>query len=465
MKMITFRQIIISLVLFLSVTGCKKGQVPAVSTTIVTKVIASSATSGGVIISDGSSSVTVTGVCWSTDEEPTTADNKTIDVAADGIFTSNITGLSEGTEYFVRAYATNSEGTGYGIARAFITFGEVDPYKSIDISFEGWKVESHKFNFHVQPYRLLFTSPSNGYLIGTYGSIFHTTDSGKNWIPQTSGTTLTLSSIFFLNENVGFISGRGMNCLDPDCNKGSIFLKTLDGGEHWTKILYGSTQYFESMRFRDENNGIAIMEINQVPNQKHKFLASTNDGGLTWIKVDVNIPQTYSVNINSYDNVSYILGSDQNILKSIDYGAHWQSLITPVSQHNLIFYHMVFINENIGFITDHMDVYKTEDGGESWKVMNFPLSLSHSGMPVINDFTGMHFINENEGSYFGPIELYETGEFPTFKGTYIYTTNNGGNTWTSSELYKEFSLGLMSYPGPDIGYIASNTVIKRLIRK
>ena len=72
------------------------------------------ATSGGRITSDGGSAVTARGVCWSTLANPTIADNKTIDGSGTGTFTSNITGLLPGTNYTIRAYATNSNGTSYG---------------------------------------------------------------------------------------------------------------------------------------------------------------------------------------------------------------------------------------------------------------------------------------------------------------------------------------------------------------
>ena len=64
--------------------------------------------------SDGGASVTARGVCWGTSSNPTTAGNKTTDGSGTGVFTSSITGLTAGTLYHIRAYASNSVGTAYG---------------------------------------------------------------------------------------------------------------------------------------------------------------------------------------------------------------------------------------------------------------------------------------------------------------------------------------------------------------
>ena len=68
-----------------------------------------------------SASVTERGVCWTTGLNPTISDNRTSDGTGTGSFTSTITGLNSGTTYYVRAYATNSVGTGYGPLLTLIT--------------------------------------------------------------------------------------------------------------------------------------------------------------------------------------------------------------------------------------------------------------------------------------------------------------------------------------------------------
>jgi hypothetical protein len=96
-------------------TACKKdAAIPTLTTTEVTPITETTATSGGTVNSSGGVEVTARGVCWSTDHNPTVAGNKTMDGNGTGSFTSSITGLTANTVYYVRAYATNSAGTAYG---------------------------------------------------------------------------------------------------------------------------------------------------------------------------------------------------------------------------------------------------------------------------------------------------------------------------------------------------------------
>ncbi len=97
--------------------------VPAVSSTAaITGITTVAAISGGNISSDGGASITASGVCWSTSSNPTVAlTTKTTDGSGTGIFSSSITGLAANTTYYVRAYATNSAGTGYGNQLVFTT--------------------------------------------------------------------------------------------------------------------------------------------------------------------------------------------------------------------------------------------------------------------------------------------------------------------------------------------------------
>ncbi|MBP5709938.1 MAG: DUF1566 domain-containing protein [Bacteroidales bacterium] len=94
---------------------------PSVTTTAPTNILATSAQSGGNVTSEGETPVTARGVCWNTTGNPDTNDTHTTNGIGAGIFTSNMTGLTVGTTYHLRAYATNSYGTSYGNETTFTT--------------------------------------------------------------------------------------------------------------------------------------------------------------------------------------------------------------------------------------------------------------------------------------------------------------------------------------------------------
>jgi hypothetical protein len=111
----------ILLTLLLLITGCKKEHVPELITIDVSSIGQTSAICGGEITSQGSSEIMKKGICWSTSIDPTIQDSITNEGTGLGNFTSNLTGLDPNTKYFVRAYATNSNGTGYGKTKSFTT--------------------------------------------------------------------------------------------------------------------------------------------------------------------------------------------------------------------------------------------------------------------------------------------------------------------------------------------------------
>ena len=94
---------------------------PTVSTTAVSSITLTTASSGGIVTDNGGGTVTARGVCWATTTGPTVSGSKTSDGTGLGTFTSNLTGLTAGTTYYLRAYATNGAGTSYGSEVSFTT--------------------------------------------------------------------------------------------------------------------------------------------------------------------------------------------------------------------------------------------------------------------------------------------------------------------------------------------------------
>jgi hypothetical protein len=95
--------------------------VPTVITNDVSNITTTTATCGGNVTYSGNGTVTARGVCWSTSQDPTISDSHTTNGTGTGTFGSSITGLTQNTTYYVRAYATNEAGTAYGENKEFKT--------------------------------------------------------------------------------------------------------------------------------------------------------------------------------------------------------------------------------------------------------------------------------------------------------------------------------------------------------
>lgn len=111
-----------------------KPVLPSVTTTIATEISATSAVSGGNITDDGGAQIITGGVCWNTSENLTTEGSRTIEGGKLSSFSSNISQLTPNTTYYVRAYAINSVGTGYGKSLSFKTLGDKPSLSNLNAS-------------------------------------------------------------------------------------------------------------------------------------------------------------------------------------------------------------------------------------------------------------------------------------------------------------------------------------------
>ena len=98
---------------------------PAITGAKITYVSNTFATCGGTISTDGGAAVTARGVCWNTSANPSITNSKTSNGTGTGTFISKATGLTAGTLYHIRAYATNSSGTSYGGDSTFTTLATI----------------------------------------------------------------------------------------------------------------------------------------------------------------------------------------------------------------------------------------------------------------------------------------------------------------------------------------------------
>jgi len=101
---------------------------PTATTQAVTSITGTTAVGNGNITSDGGATISERGIVWDTATGPTTSDSKVVVAGTTGAFTGSITGLTASTLYYVRAYATNAEGTSYGAEVTFTTTIALETY-------------------------------------------------------------------------------------------------------------------------------------------------------------------------------------------------------------------------------------------------------------------------------------------------------------------------------------------------
>ncbi len=245
-----------------------------VTTTSVSGMTNSSAISGGNIGSAGGSPVTARGVCWSTSPNPTTADSKTIDGSGTGIFTSNLTSLAATTLYYVRAYATNNNGTFYGAQVSFTTV-----FWAIGQNINGGIIFYIEPTYNMLPLMAAPSDQSTGLMWGCY-------DPGQ-W-PFSTLVGGTGTSIGDGEYNTNLIDGR--------CEEANFAAKlcsdlTLNGYSDWYLpsrdeldlmfenrdiiggFIVGET-YWSSSEYDDGDawHGTPTMGINHIPSNKFSAL-------------------------------------------------------------------------------------------------------------------------------------------------------------------------------------------------
>ncbi|HBE42419.1 MAG TPA: hypothetical protein DDW27_14690 [Bacteroidales bacterium] len=151
MKRSSITIFILSVTLLIIFISCTKKEIPVVTTEEISAISIMSAKSGGNITDDGGAEIKERGVCYNTTGNPTVKNQRTSDGSGSGPFTSNLKYLNPGTYYYIRAYARNKAGTGYGDVKEFatppLTIGTVEDiegnsYGTVVLGNQTWMTEN-----------------------------------------------------------------------------------------------------------------------------------------------------------------------------------------------------------------------------------------------------------------------------------------------------------------------------------
>lgn len=231
-----------------------------------------------------------------------------------------------------------------------------------------------------------------GYIVGGYGYVLKSIDSGSSWKQISTGYTDNFNTVNIINETTIIISGS------------NSIVKSTDGGSTWTRLEIPNSAVNKTF-FTTALIGHAACDNGRI--------FKTIDGGVNWYTtMTSNIsPSDYFIIYFINQNVGFASREHNNLYKTIDGGETW----TSVSGISEAIYNFSFINENEGYaVGDSGVIFKTINGGSNWSWVGFQVDLIDN-----SSLYGVHFLDSNKG--------FATGA----RGRIIRTTD-GGKTWTEN---------------------------------
>ncbi|HXD94073.1 MAG TPA: YCF48-related protein [Bacteroidia bacterium] len=407
MKKFTFKKLVFgfsTIAMSLLFFQCSKNNtttitIPTLTTMAITPSSTSQfvATSGGNISSAGNGTITAYGICYSsTNQNPDLTCEYTNDgQGAATNYTSYITDFSPNTTYYIRAYATNSAGTGYGNLIQYTTgtanwasvyfISNLKALSGISFSDDNhgwaygintnnqvvlitsvdggttWTTSTNPVNTNTISLSLTyngaylptknksicFTNLGDGWIVYGGDSVLTTQNGGVTWslVPYTTSAPVPgqgLNSLSFYNSLTGVVSGLGL-------------YKTV-GGTSWTNQANAAT-YFNSVYFTSQNIGFAGTNTG---------IYKSIDGGNTWTAIANTTSPIYGFYFAN--GVLYAAGS-QSLLISTDQGVTWTNKQAPNNGGSTL-YNVCFINQNFGVAATQTGLYQTYDGGNTWAIIN-----------------------------------------------------------------------------------------------
>ncbi len=309
-------------------------------------------------------------------------------------------------------------------------------------------------------YRGFATNPNHFMAVSDQGEAILTFDGGANWDIIPIGGDGIYRSVFFIDDNTGWAVGSFMERLH----------KTTDGGLTWTHQPNAPDTTKYDVYFANANTGWAI--------GYYGFVAKTTNGGDLWFSQSfssINSNTMYGV-AGSGDQIIYVVGNNDSVLKSTDGGNTWVQLTV-----------------NFGVTIDLRDVYvkpgtngmevliagennriaKSTDGGNTWLIHNpggtedlWAIDLNSSGIGLSVGTSGIIHRTSDNGDTWSQIisptdETLYSVNFANDDVVYangrrgnVYKSTDAGITWErQGYMFTDVTLNDVSFANSSVGYV------------
>ncbi|MBA2423622.1 MAG: hypothetical protein H0V61_10440 [Chitinophagales bacterium] len=206
-------------------------------------------------------------------------------------------------------------------------------------------------------YSLFFVNNDTAFMGGYDGKIFRTYNAGDSWALYQNYVYQPVRGIFMVNDNLGF-------CCGGNGFKTGFILHTYDGGNQWQTDTF--SMEWRSIFFVDNNHGFVA---------GYGSIFETTNGGLTWQPTPASGDFFQSLYFSS-PQTGFAVGYEGTILKTIDGGKTWEKKRNgnDLLQGTKHFKQIIFRDQTTGYIVGEKGcMLKTENSGESWnEVINAP---------------------------------------------------------------------------------------------
>lgn len=246
-----------------------------------------------------------------------------------------------------------------------------------------------------------FINSSTGFTCGNNGTVLRTSNGGVNWSVINPGTSDNVQSIFFTDQNTGYMGiGRFQG----------LMLKTTNAGLNWTTENLGIQYGPRSINFINANTGVAAFQTANI-------LLTTN-AGLNWQQIPTSI--SYNTCIWAVSGTTFYSAGSSSVSKTTNGGINWVTQSLGAGEDVLS---ICFTDSLNGILCGRQSlIRRTTNGGTTWDIIT-------SG--AFGDIFSVRYVNSQN-------------VFASAQGGGVLKSTNGGINWSLSYIPETYFNNLLS---------------------